>query len=114
MGQYVTASLPLKQQSAWMLQHFHRKLCKYGLDYKNHLVGQTYDGASVMSGKNTGVQARIKAEARLAFYVHCNAHCLHLVLVDSVKCIPGAYCFFALLQKLYAFVSGSYVHQKWL
>lgn len=36
---------------------------KYGLDYRNHLVGQAYDGASVMSGKNTGVQARIKAEA---------------------------------------------------
>uniref|UniRef100_A0A3B3RLL1 TTF-type domain-containing protein n=1 Tax=Paramormyrops kingsleyae TaxID=1676925 RepID=A0A3B3RLL1_9TELE len=89
-------------------------LQKYGLDYKNHLVGQAYDGASVMSGKNTGVQARFKAEAPLAFYVHCNAHCLNLVLVDSVKCIPGAYCFFSLLQKLYVFVSWSYVHQKWL
>lgn len=89
-------------------------LQKYGLDYKNHLVGQAYDGASVMSGKNTGVQARIKAEAPLAFYVHCNAHCLNLVLVDSVKCIPEAYCFFSLLQKLYVFVSGSYVHQRWL
>uniref|UniRef100_A0A3B3HAC2 TTF-type domain-containing protein n=1 Tax=Oryzias latipes TaxID=8090 RepID=A0A3B3HAC2_ORYLA len=89
-------------------------LQKHGLDYKNHLVGQAYDGASVMSGKNTGVQARIKSEAPLAFYVHCNAHCLNLVLVDSVKFIPEANCFFSLLQKLYVFVSGSYVHQRWL
>uniref|UniRef100_A0A8C6SRB2 Zinc finger MYM-type protein 1-like n=1 Tax=Neogobius melanostomus TaxID=47308 RepID=A0A8C6SRB2_9GOBI len=89
-------------------------LQKHGLDYKNHLVGQAYDGASVMSGKNTGVQARMKSEAPLAFYVHCNAHCLNLVLVDSVKCIPEANCFFSLLQKLYVFVSGSYVHQRWL
>lgn len=29
----------------------------------DHLVGQAHDGASVMSGKNTGVQARIKSEA---------------------------------------------------
>lgn len=57
-------------------------LQKHGLDYKNHLVGQAYDGASFMSGKNTGVQAHIKSEAPLAFYVHCNAHCLNLVLVD--------------------------------
>lgn len=89
-------------------------LQKHGLHYKNHLVGQAYDGASVMSGKHTGVQARIKSEAPLAFYVHCNAHCLNLVLVDSVKCIPEANCFFSLLQKLYVFVSGSYVHQRWL
>lgn len=85
-----------------------------GLDYKNHLVGQAYDGASVMSGKNTGVQARIKSEAPLAFYVHCNTHCLNLVLVDTVKCIPEANCFFSILQKVYVCVSGSYVHQMWL
>lgn len=51
-------------------------------------------GASVMSGKNTGVQARVKFYAPLAFYVCFNAHCLSLVLVHSVKCIPEADCFF--------------------
>lgn len=58
---------------------------KHGLDYRNNLVGQGYDGASVMSGKHSGVSARIKNSARFAFYVHCNAHCLNLVLVDAVK-----------------------------
>ena len=83
----------------------------HGLDYKNNLVGQGYDGASVMSGKHSGVSARIRDRARLAFYVHCNAHCLNLVLVDAVKTVPEAE---ALLQKLYNFVSGSYVHLNWL
>ena len=46
----------------------------YGLQYKSNLVGQGYDGASVMSGKHSGVAARIKTEAKTAFYVHCNAH----------------------------------------
>lgn len=34
-------------------------LQKYGLDRK-HLVSQGYDGASMMSGKHSGLQKRIK------------------------------------------------------
>lgn len=86
---------------------------RYGLDYKNNLVGQSYDGASVMSGKHSGVQARIKDVAKQAFYVHCNAHSLNLVLVDTIKAVQPA-DFFALLQRLYVFMSGSHVHIKWL
>ncbi|XP_069482613.1 zinc finger MYM-type protein 1-like [Ambystoma mexicanum] len=111
---FLTFEAAERLDAAALSQKIIQILQKYGLDYRNHLVGQAYDGASVMSGKNTGVQAHIKSEAPLAFYVHCNAHCLNLVLVDSVKCIPEAYCFFSLLQKLYVFVSGSYVHQRWL
>lgn len=87
---------------------------KHGLDYKNNLVGQGYDGASVMSGRHSGVTARIQSNARFAFYVHCNAHCLNLVLVDATKAVPEVVDFFALLQQLYNFISGSYVHLKWL
>ncbi|XP_056453653.1 zinc finger MYM-type protein 1-like isoform X2 [Gadus chalcogrammus] len=86
----------------------------YELQYKSNLVGQGYDGASVMSGKHSGVAARIKTEAKTAFYVHCNAHCLNLVLVDTVKSVPEADCFFSLLEKIYVYMSGSYLHQKWL
>lgn len=85
---------------------------RYGLEYRSNLVGQGYDGESVMSGKHSGVAARIKTDAKHAFYVHCNAHCLNLVLVDAVKAVPEADCFFALLQRLYMYISGSYVHQK--
>lgn len=87
---------------------------RYGLEYRSNLVGQGYDGASVMSGRHSGVAARIKSEAKYAVYVHCNAHCLNLVIVDAVKAIPEADSFFALLQRLYVYMSGSYVHQKWL
>lgn len=85
-----------------------------GLDYRNNLVGQGYDGAAVMSGKHSGVCTRIQRNARFAFYVHCNAHCLNLVLVDATKAVPEVVDFFALLQQLYNFISGSYVHMKWL
>ncbi|XP_033984520.1 uncharacterized protein LOC117481103 [Trematomus bernacchii] len=61
-----------------------------------------------MSGQHSGVQAKY------AFYIHCNAHCLNLVLVDTVKAVPEAEQFFSLLEKLYVFTSGSYVHPKWL
>lgn len=87
---------------------------RQGLDYKNHLIGQAYDGAAVMSGKHSGVQARIREQARYPLYIHCSAHCLNLVLVDAVKDVPKADEFFALLQSLYVFTSGSYVHSKWL
>ena len=69
-------------------------------------MGQSYDGASVMTGKHSVVSARIKNSARLAFYVHCNTHCLNLVLIDAVKSVPEAVNFFSLLQELYNFVSG--------
>lgn len=83
---------------------------RYGLEYRKNLVGQSYDGASVMSGKNSGV----KETAKQAFYVHCNAHCLNLVLVDTAKTVSEVECFFSLVEKLYLFMSGSYVHTKWL
>ncbi|KAK0153219.1 Zinc finger MYM-type protein 1 [Merluccius polli] len=86
----------------------------YSLNYKNNLVGQAYDGAAVMSGKHSGVQARIKEQAKFASYIHCSAHCLNLVLVDVVKNVPETEEFFSLLQSLYIFTSGSYVHPKWL
>ena len=34
------------------------------LDYKQNLVGQGYDGASVISGKNSGVAARIQEDCK--------------------------------------------------
>lgn len=45
--------------AAALSQKIIQTMQNYGLDYRNHLVGQVYDGAFVMSGKNTGVQARI-------------------------------------------------------
>lgn len=103
-----------KLDAASLTEKIVQLLEHHGLDYKNHLIGQLYDGAAVMSGKHSGVQARIREKAKYAFYIHCSAHCLNLVLVDVAKTVPEAAEFFALLQSLYVFISSSYVHAKWL
>ena len=64
-------------------------------------VSQCYNGASVMNGSCSGVSARIKELNPKAVYIHCCAHRLNLALVDTVKSIPIAEDFFALLQTLY-------------
>ncbi|XP_038060491.1 zinc finger MYM-type protein 1-like [Patiria miniata] len=67
-----------------------------------------------MSGAVSGVAKRIQEVAPSAVYVHCYAHRLNLVIVDTCKTVKEAANFFALLQQLYVFVSGSNVHQRWL
>jgi len=89
-------------------------LQSYGLDVKACLVGQGYDGASVMSGANKGVQQRVREQAPLAVYTHCYAHRLNLVLVDCCKSVSDALDFFALLEKLYVFLSAAIPHKVWL
>ncbi|KAL3997012.1 hypothetical protein ACER0C_009668 [Sarotherodon galilaeus] len=111
---YYNGARASQLDAAGLTQNIIQRLERYGLEYRSNLVGQGYDGASVMAGKCRGVAARIKTEAKHAFYIHCNAHCLNLVIVDAVKAVPEADCFFSLLQKLYVYMSGSYVHQKWI
>ena len=74
------------------------------------IVSQGYDGASVMSGNCSGVQMRLKEFAPHAIYIHCHAHILNLVLVDSVKAVPEAAQFFALIESLYVFLSTTKAH----
>ena len=89
-------------------------LQSYGLDTTSCLVGQCYDGASVMSGIHKGVQSRVRECAPMAVYTHCYAHRLNLVLVDVCKSVRAVAGFFALLERLYVFVSGSVVHDMWM
>ena len=49
---------------------------------------------SVMSGHCIGVQTRVREFAPYAAYIHCYAHVLNLVLVDSVKSVTHASEFF--------------------
>ena len=51
----------------------------------SNMRGQGYDGASNMASDSVGVQARIKQAAPLATYVHCDGHCLNLVISKSCK-----------------------------
>ena len=80
-------------------------LAKCGLSPKS-CVCQCYDGASVMSGTCSGVQERMREFAPMAVYIHCCAHRLNLVLVDSIKCIRAAQDFLSLLEALYVFLSS--------
>jgi hypothetical protein len=76
----------------------------------NLCVSQSYDGASVMSGRVGGIQAKIKDLCPQATYCHCYAHRLNLVLVNCCKVIPEVHEYFSLLQSLYVFVSSAAVH----
>ena len=45
--------------------------------------GQGYDGAANMSSSVCGVQSRIREQAPLAFYTHCQAHQLNLCIIKA-------------------------------
>jgi hypothetical protein len=57
------------------------------------LRGQGYDGASIMRGEFNGLQKLIRDENSFAFYVHCFAHQLQLIVVVS-KCCSSLEDFF--------------------
>ena len=54
-------------------------------DDKKKLIAQCYDGANVMSGQQGGVQRIVRDKYTNAYYVHCYAHQLNLIVQQSVK-----------------------------
>ena len=50
--------------------------------------GQGYDGAASMSSQRVGVQANILTHAPNAAYVHCQSHCLNLVVSHTCSLQP--------------------------
>ena len=60
----------------------------------SRLRGQGYDGASNMRGEFNGVQKLIRDENPYAFYVHCFAHQLQLVVVIVATSTPAIVDFF--------------------
>ena len=57
-------------------------------------VGQANDGASVMSSDIGGVQRKFKQNHREAIYIHCYAHDLNLLLLETCNAIKTADNFF--------------------
>ena len=53
------------------------------------LVGQGYDGASVISSSKIGVQAKIAKVFPNATYVHCRSHVLNLAISSSCTSVPS-------------------------
>ena len=56
-------------------------MCRLGLDLSD-CCGQAYDGTANMSGRLSGVQARISADYPNALYIHCFCHSLNLAVQD--------------------------------
>lgn len=69
--------------------------------------GQIYDNAANMSGRFSGLQARIKEKCKFATFVPCAGHSLNLVGVHAAGCVLEPTKFFDIIQKLYNFFSVS-------
>lgn len=68
------------------------------------MVSQSYDGASVMSGEHSGLQARINYLCeRTILYIHCFLHRISLVVVEVMKTIDELKNYFQITSSLYAF-----------
>ncbi|XP_041366776.1 zinc finger MYM-type protein 1-like [Gigantopelta aegis] len=69
--------------------------------------GQSYDNASNMSGRYSGMQAHARKLNPLAEYVPCAGHSLNLVGQFTASCCEQATMFFDFIQRLYVFFSAS-------
>ncbi len=76
-------------------------------DDDHKLVAQCYDGASVMRGDQRGVKTIVQNKYQNAYYVHCYAHQLNLVLQQAVSRIAKVKLFFANLNGFSSFFSRS-------
>jgi hypothetical protein len=72
-----TTSLSLKEAIQSLLVGQHLTL--------DQIRGQGYDGASNMRGEIKGLKTLFLKESPVAYYVHCFAHQLQLVLVGVAK-----------------------------
>ncbi|KAL6533645.1 hypothetical protein OROHE_013478 [Orobanche hederae] len=79
---------------------------KLGLSLKQ-VRGQGYDGASNMRGEFKGLKALVLQDNSSAYYVHCFAHQLQLVVVAVAKDHPGVWKFFEMISLVCNVVNGS-------
>lgn len=78
------------------------------------IIAQAYDGASVMSGRNGGLQAKIREIYPEAIYIHCMARRLNLAVVDSCNDIQGVKEFFNILESLFVHFSQPSNHKTFI
>ena len=104
---------PTQRNATSLAEHISGEIARSGI-HNSLVVAQCYDGASVMAGKYNGVQAILRLRFPNAIYVHCHAHRLNLVLVDTVQNIRPARDFFALVEALYVFLSHPCAHQRFV
>ncbi|KAK9053315.1 hypothetical protein SSX86_029948 [Deinandra increscens subsp. villosa] len=83
-----------------------RLFARYNLSL-NRVRGQGYDGASNMSGEFNGLKALILKENLSAYFVHCFAHQLQLVVVGLATKHHEIFKFFGEVSNLINVVSAS-------
>ncbi|XP_076259361.1 zinc finger MYM-type protein 1-like [Rhynchophorus ferrugineus] len=71
------------------------------------LIAQSYDGAAVISDQHAGVQALIKKKYPFAYYVHCYAHPLNLIISKVASTNKQVRVFFGNLQNISGFFNTS-------
>lgn len=76
-------------------------------DVWTKLVGFGSDGASVMTGRRSGVGARLKEHQPILQTVHCIAHRLELAIKSAAKKIPMFQKLDQLLLSLFLFYHNS-------
>ena len=74
---------------------------------KEKLIGQTYDGAPVMSGHINGVQAQLQLGYPFPHFVHCAAYRLNLVLCQAASSISPVKTFFVNIGAFCTFTSNA-------
>ena len=70
-------------------------------------VGQSYDGASVMTGKYKGVKTLVQQVNPQCIFIWTFDHVLNLVIMEACGSSLAAKSLFGALEKLYAFFSQS-------
>ncbi len=70
------------------------------LSYTN-LIGQGYDGAAPFSGKNMGVQKRMRTLSGHALYIHCSCHRLQLASIQVAESVPQIQKSFGMMLSLW-------------
>lgn len=69
--------------------------------------GQGYDGASNMSGDYNGLQSKFREECPYAYYIHCFAHCLNLVVMATSRETVSVVECFNIVQAIHTTCSAS-------
>jgi len=64
------------------------------------IIGQSYDGTSNVSGKYSGLQARLRELSKKALYIWCQAHRLNLLVEGLLNSSPQVTGTISLLQEL--------------
>lgn len=97
----------LKVDSQSIFEALNNFVENIGISWEN-VISVCFDGAANMSGCHNGVQMKCKEKNENIFYVHCYAHCLNLVLVDSIgRKNVVLFDFFGTVQLIYSFLEGS-------